>query len=176
MAETNTEGGHWEADTVIGKGHDGGLLALVERLTQYWLIVKVGSKNALALAKPTINALRRSGQPVKTNTAPADRFDNGLEFACHELIGPHLGAATCFAHPYHRWQGASMRAPQRRTVNGLIQQYIPKDGPISIVWPTDASWIEDHLNDRPGRGAVPQSLGYLSPAEFVQNELHALQM
>ena len=161
IVETNTELGHWEADTVIGKGHDGVLLTLVERLTKYVLIVKLASKNALALAKATIKALGRSALPVKTIT-----FDNGLEFACHELIGTQLGAATYFAHPYHSWE----RGLNENT-NGLIRQYIPKDCPISIVWPTDVSWIEDQLNQRPRK-----SLGYLSPAELVQNELYALQM
>ncbi|WP_020605070.1 IS30 family transposase, partial [Spirosoma spitsbergense] len=72
IVETNTELGHWEADTVIGKGHDGVLLTLVERFTKYVLIVKLASKNARALAKAAIKALRRSGLPVKT--ARAFRF------------------------------------------------------------------------------------------------------
>ncbi len=41
IVQTNTELGHWEADTVIGKGHDGVLLTLVERLSKYVLIVKL---------------------------------------------------------------------------------------------------------------------------------------
>jgi IS30 family transposase len=99
IVNTNRELGHWEADTVIGKGHQGALLTLVERLTKYVLIVKLNSKNALALAKAAIKALRRSGLPVKTIT-----FDNGLEFARHELIASELQATTFFAHPYHSWE------------------------------------------------------------------------
>jgi len=68
IVETNTELGHWEADTVIGKGHDGALLTLVERRTKYVLIVKLASKHARALASATTKALRRSGLPVKTIT------------------------------------------------------------------------------------------------------------
>jgi len=93
---TNTEVGHWEADTVIGKGHDGVLLTLVERCTKYVLIVKLGSKHARTLAQAAVKALRKCGLPVKTIT-----FDNGLEFACHEHIAQQLQAATYFAHPYH---------------------------------------------------------------------------
>ena len=141
--EINTEIGHWEADTVIGKGHDGVLLSLVEGLTKYVLIVKLRSKNALVLAKTAIKALRRSSLPVKTITAPADRFDNGLEFACHELIGSQLGAATYFAHPYHSWE----RGLNENT-NGLIRQYIPKSCPISIVRPMDVSAPAARLDRR----------------------------
>ncbi|WP_020606524.1 IS30 family transposase, partial [Spirosoma spitsbergense] len=89
-----------------------------------------------------------------------------LEFVCHELIGTQLGAATYFAHPYHSWE----RGLNENT-NGLIRQYIPKACPISIVRPTDVSWIEEQLNQRPRK-----SLGYLSPAEFAQNKLYALEM
>ncbi|GAB3228122.1 IS30 family transposase [Spirosoma arcticum] len=161
IVETNTELGHWEADTVIGKGYDGVLLTLVERRTKYVLMVKLRSKHARALALAAVKALRRSGLPVRTIT-----FDNGLEFACHEYIGSQLGAATYFAHPYHSWE----RGLNENT-NGLIRQYIPKACPISIVRTTDVSWIQDQLNQRPRK-----TLGYLSPAEFAQNEFYALQM
>ena len=96
IVETNTEMGHWEADTIIGKGYEGALLTLVERRTKYVLIVKLASKQAGALAAAATKALRRSSLPVKTIT-----FDNGLEFARHESIGQALEAATYFAHPYH---------------------------------------------------------------------------
>jgi len=161
VVETNTEVGHWEADTVIGKGHQGALLTLVERRTKYVLIVKLASKQARALSGAATKALQRSGLPVKTIT-----FDNGLEFAHHERIAQPFEAATYFAHPYHSWE----RGLNENT-NGLIRQYIPKSCPISIVRPTDVSWIEDQLNNRPRK-----TLGYLSPAEFVKNELYALQM
>lgn len=161
IVETNTELGHWEADTVIGKGHDGALLTLVERCTKYVLIVKLASKQARALATAATKALRQSGLPVKTVT-----FDNGLEFASHEHIARQLQAGTYFAHPYHSWE----RGLNENT-NGLIRQYIPKSCPISIVRATDVSWIQDQLNHRPRK-----SLGYLSPAEFAQNKLYALQM
>lgn len=161
IVETNTEVGHWEADTIIGKGHDGVLLTLVERCTKYVCIVKLASKNALALAKAAVKVLRRCRLPVKTIT-----FDNGLEFACHEHIARQLKAVTYFAHPYHSWE----RGLNENT-NGLIRQYIPKNCAISIIRPCDVSWIEDQLNQRPRK-----SLGYLSPAEFTQKQVYALEM
>ena len=78
VVETNTELGHWEADTVIGKGHDGVLLTLVERGTKYVLIVKLPSKHARAVSRAASRVRRKSGLPVKTIT-----FDKGLEFVHH---------------------------------------------------------------------------------------------
>lgn len=161
IVNTNTEVGHWEADTVIGKGHDGVLLTLVERCTKYVLIVKLPSKHARALSRAAVKVLRKCGLPVKTIT-----FDNGLEFACHEYIARQLGSATYFAHPYHSWE----RGLNENT-NGLIRQYIPKSCPISIVSHADVSWIQDQLNHRPRK-----SLGYLTPAQFAKNQLYALEM
>jgi IS30 family transposase len=161
IVKANTQVGHWEADTVIGKGHDGVLLTLVERCTKYVLIVKLGSKHARALAQAAVKALRKCGLPIKTIT-----FDNGLEFACHEYIGQQLGATTYFAHPYHSWE----RGLNENT-NGLIRQYIPKSCRISIIRPVDVSWIQDQLNNRPRK-----TLGYRSPAACARNELYALEM
>nr|WP_281257955.1 IS30 family transposase [Spirosoma oryzae] len=166
IVATNTELGHWEADTVIGKGHDGALLTLVERRTKYVLIAKLASKQAGALAAAATKALGRSALPVKTIT-----FDNGLEFVHHESIGRAFGAATCFAHPYYSWE----RGLNENT-NGLIRQYIPKTFQLVLsgllMYPHGRPrWIEDQLNQRPRT-----SLGYLSPAEFAKNELYALQM
>lgn len=166
VVNINTEVGHWEADTVIGKGHDGVLLTLVERCTKYVLIVKLDSKHARALAQAAVKALRHCGLPVKTVT-----FDNGLEFACHEYIAQQLGATTYFAHPYHSCGPPVRERGLNENTNGLIRQYIPKSCPISIVRHTDVSWIQDQLNHRPRK-----SLGYLSPAQVAKNELYALEM
>ena len=139
---------------------------MVERCTKFVLIVKLKSKNALALAKEAVKALARSKLPVKTIT-----FDNGLEFACHGHIARQLKAVTYFAHPYHSCDPPMRERGLNENTNGLIRQYIPKSCPISIVRPGDVSWIEDQLNQRPRK-----TLGYLSPAEFAQNKLYALQM
>lgn len=109
IVNTNTELGHWEADTVIGKGHDGVLLTLVERRTKYVLIVKLASKHARALARAAVKVLRKCNLPVKTIT-----FDNGLEFAHHEYIAKQLKATTYFAHPYHSWERAGRPVPPQR--------------------------------------------------------------
>ena len=158
IVETNTEVGHWEADTIIGKGHDGVLLTLVERCTKFVLIVKLKSKNALALAKAAVKALRRSKLPLKTIT-----FDNGLEFACHEHIARQLRAVTYFAHPYHSCGPPLRERGLNENTNGLIRQYIPKSCPIGIVRPSDVSAPAARLDRGTIKRPPPQNFGLSKP-------------
>ncbi len=155
VVETNTECGHWEADTVVGKDHDGLLLTLVERVTKYTLIAKLLTKEAAPLAKVAVRILRQAALPVHTIT-----FDNGTEFAHHDHIASELGAKTYFADPHSPWQ----RGLNENT-NGLIRQYIPKSCRISQVKTSDVCWIQDQLNNRPRK-----SLGFLTPAQLAKSQ------
>lgn len=160
IVETNTEIGHWEGDTVIGAEHDGVLLTLVERLTKYTIIVKLPSKHALHLARQAVIHLNKCPLPVCSIT-----FDNGKEFTEHRLISQGVKAPVFFARPYHSWE----RGLNENT-NGLIRQYIPKECRISIVRPSDVSWIQDQLNHRPRK-----TLGFLSPIQCALKQKIALQ-
>ena len=160
IVETNNQIGHWEGDTVIGAEHDGVLLTLVERVTKYTIIVKLPSKHALHLARQAVIHLNTCPLPVVSIT-----FDNGKEFTEHRLISQGVEAPVYFARPYHSWE----RGLNENT-NGLIRQYIPKGCRISIVRPSDVSWIQDQLNHRPRK-----TLGFLSPIQFAQKQGTALQ-
>jgi len=58
--------GDWEIDTMIGKGHSGALVTIVERVTKLTVSARVNSKSAadvtqatIALLKPFEDAIRR---------------------------------------------------------------------------------------------------------------------
>ena len=65
IVETNTEIGHWEADTVIGANHQGVLLTLVERVTKYTIVAKLPSKNAESLSNMLISKANKCRIPIK---------------------------------------------------------------------------------------------------------------
>lgn len=131
--------GDWEADTVIGKGHQGVLLTLVERKTLYTLIVKLPGKQAQSLAQAAINVLWRLRDQVHTIT-----FDNGLEFAHHQTIANALDADTYFAHPYASWERGT-----NENTNGLIRQYLPKGISFRDVTDEHVQFVISRLNNRP---------------------------
>ena len=79
--------GDWEIDTVIGKGHSGALVTIVERATNFTASAQVQSKSADNVSEATIALLRPFKDVVHTLTA-----DNGKEFSYHEKISKALSA------------------------------------------------------------------------------------
>ena len=81
-------------DTVIGKGHSGALMTIVERVMKYTVSAQVDSKSATDVTADTIALLKPIKDLAHTITA-----DNGKEFAYHEKISKALSADVYFAHP-----------------------------------------------------------------------------
>jgi len=74
--------GDWEGDTIIGKGHKGAIVSLVERKSIYTLLGKVKRKKADLVADTEIRLLSPFKDKVYTITK-----DNGLEFCDHARRG-----------------------------------------------------------------------------------------
>ncbi|NPA29643.1 MAG: IS30 family transposase [Epsilonproteobacteria bacterium] len=110
-------GGDWEADTIIGKGHQQGIVTLVDRYSKFTLMKKVESKRA----EEVIQAILRLLEPVKVVTRTITS-DNGKEFTFHHIIqSKKLEESFFFARPYHFCD----RGLNEHT-NGLIREYFPK--------------------------------------------------
>jgi IS30 family transposase len=87
--------------------------------------------------------------------------DNGREFSDHRKIADRLGADFFFAHPHHAWERGT-----NENTNGLVRQYFPKGSSFENITEKDLRRVESALNNRPRK-----TLGYLTPNEFVFNEL-----
>jgi len=146
--------GDWEGDTVIGKGHRGALVALVERKSLYTVIRSVLHKTAKAVRGAVVDGLTPYIDWVHTIT-----YDNGREFSDHEGMASDLDACIYFAHPYASWE----RGLNENT-NGLIRQYFPKDRDLTTVTKYEIEKAMDKLNHRPRK-----SLGYRTPYEVFFN-------
>jgi IS30 family transposase len=68
----------WEIDLVIGKGHSGALITIVEHKTSVTVSTRVDDKSAKTVAAATIALLTAFKSALITITA-----DNGKEFAYH---------------------------------------------------------------------------------------------
>jgi IS30 family transposase len=146
--------GDWEGDTVIGKGHRGALVTLVERKSLYTVIRAVLYKTAEAVRNAVVDGLTPHIDRVHTIT-----YDNGREFADHEGMASDLEARIYFAHPYASWE----RGLNENT-NGLIRQYFPKHRDLTTVTKCEIENVMDKLNHRPRK-----SLGYRTPYEVFFN-------
>ncbi len=146
--------GDWESDTIIGKGHKGAIVSLVERKSIYTLLGKVERKTSKLVTDMEIRLLSPFKERVYTITQ-----DNGLEFAGHQKVSEKLKADIYFAHPYASWE----RGLNENT-NGLVRQYIPKSRRFNTVTDEEVDFIMHRLNHRPRK-----TLGYRTPHEVFFN-------
>ncbi len=153
--EARREIGHWELDSIIGKGHKQAIVSMVERKSGYAVLAKVPRKTADHVSTAIITSLKPIAAMVKTVT-----YDNGKEFAEHAATDKALGSVAYFADPYSSWQRGS-----NENLNGLVRQFIPKSRPLSTVSDKELAMIQDQLNNRPRK-----RLGYKTPLEvFIQS-------
>lgn len=143
--------GDWDMDTIVGKGNKGAIVTLVEKSTGLLLMRKLPhGKQPKELAQMVIKMLYPFRGQVLTITT-----DNGLEFACHEMISKRTGAAIYFADPYSSWQKGAIE-----NANGLIRQYIPKSADFSTISQQQITKIMKKINMRPR-----ERLGFRTPYE-----------
>lgn len=128
--------GHWEGDTIVGAGHQGSVVTLLERKTRQLVCFPLNHRTKDAVADGIIAWLYDAKDTVLTLT-----FDNGGEFAAHERIARELGCDIYFAKPYHSWQrGAS------ENVNGLLRRFLPKGESLLDVDPTRVATAAATIN------------------------------
>lgn len=150
------EFGHFEGDFIeSGKDGKGSLLVLVERKTRYPFLKYLRDRET-----KTVNAAVQellSGLPTKTLT-----IDNDISFQKHEKLSALIGADIFFCHPF-----ASHEKGTVENRNKAIRRYIPKRTDLSLYSGEYIRWVERILRDR-----FMKCLGYLTPREALQKELH----
>lgn len=147
--------GDWEADTIIGARHQGGILSLVERKSKLTRLHKLQSKAAGEVKDTSIRLLAPLVDRVHTITV-----DNGKEFCQHEEITAALRAPIYFAHPYASWE----RGLNENT-NGLVRQYFPKKHDFARITNAEVKRVAELLNNRPRK-----TLGFRTPNEVFFKE------
>jgi IS30 family transposase len=149
--ETRRFIGHWEIDTVHGRGSKHCIVTLVERKTGYVMIGILKDKTTASLNKKTKMLIRRSPTLFKTITA-----DNGTEFHQYKRIEEATNVTFYFANPYHSWERGS-----NENMNGLIRQYLPKGKSMALLTQQDCDDIAKKLNTRPRK-----RYGFKTPEEL----------
>jgi len=159
--ETRQRVGHWEGDTIIGAGHQGAIVSMIERKSGLAVLAKVAHKTAAAVSHAIIDRLKPYAGRVTTLT-----YDNGKEFADHARIDAELGSTGYFADPFSSWQRGT-----NENTNGLVRQYIPKKRLLSTVTDEELKMIEDKLNFRPRK-----RLGFRTPHQVFHESLNRVAL
>ena len=158
IADQKTEFGHFEIDTVVGKGHKSYLLTVVDKANKMTCIRKMPNKLADTVVEAFNDIVNNTFFEFKTITS-----DNGTEFADHEKIAELTGADFYFARPYK----SSDRGLNEHT-NGLIRRFFPKGTDFNDISDEEIAEVEFKLNAR-GRA----SLDYRSPNDVFLEHLMA---
>ena len=106
--------GHWEGDTVHGRG--GNLVTLVDRKSRLLAARKTQSRTKDEIGKRLITMLGEHRSKTLT-------VDNGREFYGHKNIALRSDVAVYFADPYASWQRGSN---ENANANGLLRRDFPK--------------------------------------------------
>ena len=148
--ETRKTKGHWEIDTVMGKGDKHCIVSIVERKTGYLVVGKLPCRTTEALNKRVVQLITQHPTAFKTITS-----DNGTEFHGYKQIEEATGVPFYFATPHHSWERGT-----NENTNGLIRQYLPKGSSMAQLTQHQCNAIAKKLNDRPRK-----RLQYKTPQE-----------
>lgn len=159
--EDREEMGHWEGDSIVGKGKQNGLHTSYERVSSLIRFEYMPDMTANSSANAQVRLYRRIPKAVlKTVT-----LDNGTEHYNHKSVENKVGIKAYFADPYSSWQRGG-----NENANMWIRYYFPKGTDFSTVSKEELRAVEWELNSRPRK-----RLGFLTPFEVFTRELHLLR-
>lgn len=150
--------GDWEGDTIVGLRGTGSLITHVDRKSGYLIMDYVERATAQAIKE---NTTRRFGKLPKQKRHTIT-YDNGSEFAEHELIGRDTDTDVYFAYPYHSWERGT-----NENTNGLVRQFFLKKSSFEGTTEKDTKRVERLINARPRK-----RLAYLTPVEVFRKNMH----
>ena len=154
-AEHRTEIGHWEVDTVHGKGK-GSIATIVDRKTGYVLIGRLENRTMRATNERLRHLISKHPDRFATITS-----DNGCEFHGYRDLEDRCDVTFYFANPYHSWERGT-----NENTNGLIRQYLPKGCCMDELSQARCNAIAKKLNHRPRKRH-----GFRTPAELFENPI-----
>jgi len=145
--------GHWEGDSIVGKGHRTGLHTEYERVSSLTRFERLNAVNS----EETKQAMRKIFDPLPAKLKKSSTLDNGSEMVKHKTSG-----ITCFfADPYSSWQRGG-----NENANLWIRYYFPKKTDFSTISDEELKDVENELNNRPRK-----RLNFATPNEVFNNYL-----
>jgi IS30 family transposase len=150
--------GHWEGDLIMGKANDTAIGTLVERTTNYTVLLHLPNGHT---AEEVTTAITEAMSELPKSLRRSLTWDQGRELSDHKTVARATDLEVYFCDPHAPWQ----RAVNENT-NGLLRQYFPKGSDLSIHSVEDLAWVAQQLNDRPRK-----RLGYARPSELINDLL-----
>jgi len=146
--------GHWEGDLLMGGTHSQ-IATLVERRSRYVMLVKVHSKDTLAVTKALSSKIRELPAQLRRSLT----WDRGAELAAHKEFSIATDMQVYFCDPRSPWQRGS-----NENTNGLLRQYFPKGEDLSRITQRRLDYVARELNERPR-----ETLNWRTPLQALRD-------
>jgi IS30 family transposase len=134
------EFGHWEGDSIVGKGHTSGLHTEYERVSS---LIRFEKLTRITAAE-TVLASKKIFNPLPPHARLSTTLDNGSENTNHTELQEALNLQAYFADPYASWQRGG-----NENGNLWIRYYFPKGTDFSTISDEELRDVENELNNRP---------------------------
>lgn len=157
VVDERIQPGHWEGDTLVGKGRKSGLHTEYERvssLTRFERMVALTTNEAIKAAQKVFSPLPETLKQTTT-------WDNGSEHTNHKELTNQTGILVFFADPYSAYQRGG-----NENCNLWIRYYFPKGTDFNRIDDEDLADVEWELNNRPRK-----RLQYKTPQEVFNSYL-----
>jgi IS30 family transposase len=149
--------GHWEADSMQFCDYRT-VLALHERSSRLIWLQRQPTKQAAGVAKAIHSLLA----PLPKELRQSITFDNGTEFAQHQVLRESLGIKTYFCDPYKPWQKGGVE-----NAIGRLRRRLPRKTDLTTVSSKQLQQLATLYNHTPRK-----CLGWHTPAEVFSKLLH----
>lgn len=155
IVEERSRIGDWEGDTIVGSDKEH-ILTHVDRSCGYLL----GNKLGRAFAEETRKLTEKIFKKIPKNKKHTITYDNGSNFAEHQLTEKNTRIDIYFANPYHSWERGS-----NENTNGLLRQFFPKKTKFANITQDEINKAVKLINNRPRK-----RLNYQTPAEVFRKK------
>lgn len=146
--------GHWEGDLIIGRRNASAIGTLVERSTNYTMLMHLPDGYQPEQVR---DALAAKIQTLPETLRGSLTWDQGPEMRDWQHVAIATDIEIYFCDPHAPWQ----RGVNENT-NGLLRQYFPKGTDLSAHTEADLDAVAAELNDRPRK-----RLGFRKPIEEI---------
>lgn len=160
--DTKRSFGHWEGDLMSFQKNSQSILVLRERKTMFTQSVRLPSKQAESTAKNMLDLLWKIPEKARKTLT----FDNGGEFARHDLLRKEIGIKTFFCDPYASWQKGGVE-----NTNGRLRRDLPRKTDVKNMKQEEFDEVMENYNTTPRK-----SLGWLTPLEAFNENLHRVAL
>ena len=161
--ETREEFGHWEGDGIVGKGHKGQLITLVERKLGVGLLFNAGDRSSQRIVE-IIDSLQQEYGNHFSKVFKSITFDNGSEFANSAAMERDNRTSVYYAHPYSSYERGT-----NENWNGIVRRFIPKGRSFDDLTTDDIQRINHYINTLPRK-----RFGYKSPLDLWYQQLKGI--